>query len=131
MTLTLPHSTIQAMYDASESKSSATAAAEARIEEVASGFESVFLHMLLEPLEKVGEAFFGGGATGRIFGGQYRQQLSDAMATAKPLGIAKMVEETVRRQQGLVDPADSNGSDELHRELGQLRAQQSYGRNMQ
>ena len=102
-----------------------------RMDEVGSGFEGIFLNMLLEPLEKVGESFFGGGSTGRIFGGLNRQQLADAMASAKPLGISKMFEDTVRQQLESTVPSLNDPEVNLQEELGQLRAQHAYGRNLQ
>lgn len=68
--------------------------------EVAEGFESLFLHQLLEPLERTGEALFGSGAEGRTFSGLFRQVLADQLAKARPLGIADQVEASLRRQQG-------------------------------
>lgn len=118
---------MSALQSASEE---ANAKVEKRIDEVGSGFESIFLHMLLEPLEEIGESFFGGGATGRTFGGLYRQQLADAMSEAKPLGIATMIEGSVRQQLEST-PSMNDPQFEIQREMGQMRAQQSYGRNLQ
>ena len=64
---------------------------------VANGFESLFLSMLLKPLDE-SEAFFGTGAAGRSFSGLFRQQLADSLAVSRPLGIADRIEAVLRRQ---------------------------------
>lgn len=58
-----------------------------KVEEAVQGFEAVFLHMMLEPLENSGEAFFGGEQGGKIFAGMFRQQVADSMAQTEPLGM--------------------------------------------
>ncbi|MCA8962680.1 MAG: rod-binding protein [Planctomycetes bacterium] len=98
----LPASTISRIHDAQTA-----AAARETAAQVGADFESIFLHMMLEPLEEVGESFFGGGTGGRIFGGLYRQQIADAMAQSRPLGIADLIEST------LSDALDSRSLDEV------------------
>ena len=66
--------------------------------EVAEGFEALFLHLLLEPMEKAGEAFFGTGVEGKMFSGMFRQQMADSLAKQRPLGIADRVEASVAAQ---------------------------------
>ncbi|MEM7263363.1 MAG: rod-binding protein [Planctomycetota bacterium] len=91
------------------------------------GFESILLHMMLEPLEKAGESFFGGGSSGRIFGGLYRQKISDQMAESTPLGVAKLIEDSVRQRLGAA-PSHSPAIDTYREQLGKLRADQTYER---
>ena len=62
------------------------------IKKTAEDFESMFLSMLLEPMEKAGEAFFGEGQEGRVFGNMFRMQLAEQMAKVRPLGIADRIE---------------------------------------
>lgn len=71
-----------------------------KIDEAVQGFEAVFLHQMLEPLEKAGEAFFGGEQGGKIFGGLFRQQIADAMAQAEPLGLRRWLGPTLGEAAG-------------------------------
>ena len=75
--------------------------------QVAEGFESLFLSMLMKPLEK-SEAYFGSGPGGRTFGGMFTQQLADSVASTRPLGIANQIEQSL---------------------VARARAAESYGRD--
>lgn len=71
-----------------------------KIDEAVQGFEAVFLHQMLQPLEDAGEAFFGGEQGGKIFGGLFRQQIADAMAKAEPLGLRRWLGPTLGEAAG-------------------------------
>ena len=73
----------------------------AKVDETVEGFEALFLGMLLEPMEKAGESFFGSGSEGRTFGNMFRTQLADQLSKARPLGIADQIEPSILRQQAL------------------------------
>lgn len=72
----------------------------ARAKEVAEGFESLFVHQMLEPLEKSGEVFFGEGAAGRTFSGLFRQIMADEISKSRPLGIANQIEQALEGTMG-------------------------------
>lgn len=74
--------------------------AQQRIDEAIRGFESVFLHMMLEPLENAGDAFFGGEQGGKVFAGMFRQQVADSMAQTEPLGIRSWLGPTLGEAAG-------------------------------
>ena len=58
-------------------------------------FESLFLSMLLKPIES-SSSFFGDGPEGRTFSGLFRQQLADQLAASRPLGIADRIEKVLK-----------------------------------
>lgn len=78
--------------------------------EAAEGFEALFLHLLLEPMEKAGEAFFGTGVEGRMFSGMFRQQMAESLAKQRPLGIADRVEASIAAQMKAAGAAYEEGS---------------------
>lgn len=78
--------------------------------DTAEEFEAMFLHMLLEPMEKAGEAFFGSGVEGKMFSGMFRQQIADSLAKQRPLGIADRVEASVLAQAKAARTAYEEGN---------------------
>ena len=88
---------------------------------VAEGFEALFLHLLLEPIDAAGGAFFGEGSESRVFAGLFRQQLADQMAKARPLGIADQLEAHLRRW-------GSEGGEEIERVDAARRSNEVYGK---
>lgn len=69
----------------------------ANMKNAADGFESMFLHLLLEPLERSAQSLFGGGTSGEVMSGMFRQSLADQLAKSRPLGLGKHIEAAYAR----------------------------------
>ncbi|MFN0056827.1 MAG: rod-binding protein [Planctomycetota bacterium] len=69
----------------------------AQMKNAADGFESMFLHLLLEPLERSAQSLFGGGTSGEVMSGMFRQSLADQLAKSRPLGLGKHIESAYAR----------------------------------
>ncbi len=98
---------------------------ETEVGKTAESFESLFLYMLLEPLEKTNESFMGDGPEGRTFGNLYRQQLADQIASSRPLGIADQIEKSVARNSKQFDPRDHEGIQAYQLQLLQSKERDS------
>jgi Rod binding domain-containing protein len=96
-----------------------TSAVPAEIRRAADGFESLFVAELLAPLEESASHLFGSGPEGRTIGGLFRQQLAASVASARPLGIANLIEKQLLARVGTPLPADSTAA---------RRAAASYGK---
>ena len=83
------------------SQSLSTLGNNASPKDVGDGFESMFLSLMLEPLQE-SEAFFGSGPAGRTFSGLFTQQLADRMAATRPLGVGDQIEQSLLRAQQAV-----------------------------
>ncbi len=82
-------------------RASANRPVPAAIREAADGFEALFITQLLAPLEKSTESLFGDGPEGRMISGLFREQLSESVAAARPLGVARLIEaELLARSTG-------------------------------
>jgi len=78
----------------------------AEIRRAADGFESLFVAELLAPLERSASHLFGSGPEGRTIGGLFREQLAASVASARPLGIATLIEKQLVARAGISSPAD-------------------------
>ncbi len=90
--------------------SAASARVPDEIRRAADGFESLFAAQLLEPIEKSASHLFGSGPEGRTIGGLFREQLATAVASARPLGIANMIENELLARQGWLQAPASGGA---------------------
>lgn len=88
-------------------------AAEARgggeIGRTAEAFESLFISLLLEPLERAGASFYGAGPEGATFGGLFRREVADQIARARPLGIADRIDAVLRHRERAAEAANEKG----------------------
>jgi Rod binding domain-containing protein len=89
------------------------------IRRAADGFESLFVAELLAPLEQSASHLFGSGPEGRTIGGLFREQLAASVASARPLGIANLIEKQLLARAGTTLPADAQAV---------RRAAASYGK---
>ena len=109
---------------------------ERQLERATTGFESVFLNMLLEPLKEVGKSFFGSGPGSQVFAGLFRQHLADTMSHSEPLGVGKLVRDSLEQKRtgvedlGALDRAGAEigAGDEARASLREWMARQSYGK---
>jgi Rod binding domain-containing protein len=74
------------------------------IRRTATEFEAVFLRQILASmLPEDGGSLFGGGPAGGTIRGMFVERIGNALAARRPLGVAELVEQTLRREASATD----------------------------
>ncbi len=97
---TTSHLNPAALGDFANTARGPASAGQDKIEKVASDFESLFTSQLLKEMRKSldPETMFGGDG-GDVYGGMFDQFVGQQMAQSGGFGLAKMLRETLHREQ--------------------------------
>ena len=74
---------------------------EQKLKAAAEAFESFFISMLFEKMQKTtgGEGLFGKGTSGEIYSQLFNQALGDQFAKQNGIGVAKMLLENLHKKE--------------------------------
>jgi Rod binding domain-containing protein len=74
---------------------------EQKLKKAAQSFESFFVAMLFEKMQKTagGKGLFGKGTSGDVYGHLFNQAIGDAMAAQDSFGLSKMMMEHLHKKE--------------------------------
>ena len=86
---------------------------EKKLRKAAESFESFFISMLFEKMQKTSgnSGMYGKGTSGEVYQQLFNQALGDKLAAQDGLGLAKMLVKNLQKKEGLSTPKLSDPID--------------------
>jgi Rod binding domain-containing protein len=89
-----------------QNKNAVSSQEEQKLKKAAQSFESFFIAMLFEKMQKTAGSnnMYGKGTSGEVYQQLFNQALGDKMASQGGFGLSKMMVETLRKKEALSSP---------------------------